>query len=353
MDDTVKGKTLKKIGESLARFADVRETAKEPRDRVIVQANGTVMKFIAGSTSGTLVATVHATTQEFRAIIPARPLLQALKATSAKEDYRIEDLNRGYEIGCSLLAGNGEAVDFLRLSKKLPVIMLPPALDAQSQGRIGLEGSVLAAMGSILPSTCDWNKRRISVVGRIWTKNDDVLFASTDNKKFSSTRVKGEYDIFGTISADVLENAREIGDATLEFWTDQRFTLSNDTFKVVGPYRMLESAGPLETAGKYAAIEYRTVADRTKLVKSVREQAKLDKYGRIALQYKEDGSIEAKPFESKHGWYAMSENLLPILTAAKAKQVGIGLRTGSAQPINVRIPDWTIELAPVELRQPK
>src|SRR5574338_60779 len=118
MADTVKGSTLRKIGESLARFADVRETAKEPQDRIIVQANGMEIKFIAASTWGTLVATAHVTDQEFRAIIPARPFLQALKSTNAKQEYRVRDLNRGFEVGCTLVGD--KQTDFLRLSKSLP-----------------------------------------------------------------------------------------------------------------------------------------------------------------------------------------------------------------------------------------
>src|SRR5687768_11609354 len=103
MKSTIRGSDLKKIAESLGRFADVRVTAKEPRDRIVVQADGSVIKLIAGFTSGTLIAIVHATEQKFRCIIPARNLLQALKDTSARQEYRLVDLKIGFEIGCTLV----------------------------------------------------------------------------------------------------------------------------------------------------------------------------------------------------------------------------------------------------------
>lgn len=354
MEDTVKGRHLRKIGENLARFADVRETAKEPKDRIVVQANGSEVKLIAGSMGGTLIAVVHSTSETGRAVVPARFLLQALKNANTKGDYRFVNLNRGFEVGCALERIDFPEVEhFLRVDKKLPVIMLPPALDAQEQGSIPLEADRLVEMGNILNATADWFYKPVNVLGRIYTKDDTVRFASTNNIRFASINVKGNYDIFGRIDGEFLESARGIGDSTIRLWTDGKVTLENDMFRAVGAYEYLSSKGPVSVDGYPERIQYKAVVDRTKFVKSIREHAKLDKHGRFALQYT-DNVLNVTSFDAaKHGWFAKAENMLAVLTATKAKQVGIGLRTGSKQPINIRIPEWTIEIAPVALEPEK
>ena len=89
------------------------------------------------------------------------------------------------------------------------------------------------------------------------------------------------------------------------------------------------------------------VADRTALVKSIRDNLTLDKHERVVLKLTESG-IKVVPFnENEQGVGVRGENLLKILTATKAKQIGLGFREGERQPINVRIPEWTIEVAPV------
>lgn len=343
---TISGKSLKKIGESLGRFADTRVTAKEPQDRVVVQAAAGTVKVVAGAYFGTIIATVHATTQQFRAVISARELLTCIKSLKTKSEYSFEDLNKGWEIGCSL-----DGTDFLRLDKKLPAYILPPGPQEHSQGYVDIPGDTLETMGNMLAATGDdLHGSPVNVAGRIYTQDDGVQFNSTNGIRFSAIILKGKYDLFGHFKGEFLEAARAIGDARIEFWTGELVTLENDTYKVVAPYASLQRFGPLEfKPGARKPIDYRLVVDRTKFVKSIREQAKLDNHTRFVVYYA-DNALTVHPFEgAKAGWYAKGENILKVLTATKEKQVGIGLRTGYGQPINVRIPEWTIEIAPVEL----
>lgn len=350
MDPTVRGKTLKKIGESLGRFADTRATAKEPRDRVVVQADTETLKVVAGASYGTIIATVHATTQQFRAVISARELLTTIKTINPKQEYIFEDLDKGWEVGCSL-----GSTDFLRLEKKLPAFILPPGPADQSQGYVDIGAEQLEVMGTMLVATADdIYGSPVNVAGRIHTQNDMVQFNSTNNIRLSAIKIKGDYPLYGTFNGELIEAARAIGDARMEFWTGDMVTLINDMYRIVGKYKTLNRYGPLSfKEGQPLKIEYRSVEDRIKLVKSIREQAGLDSRGRVMLQYS-DNALKVLPFDAaKAGWYAVSENLLKVLTATKVKQVGIGLRTERGQPINVRIPEWTIEVAPVELTPPK
>lgn len=348
MEDTVKGSVLKKIGASLARFADIRETAKEPRDRVVVQAAAGMLKVVAGASFGTIIATVHATTQQFRAVISAREFLTSTKNLKAKENYRIEDLNKGFEIGCTL-----DGQDFLRVSKSLPVIMLPPDLTSQSQGTVRLTADRLKEIGNILPSVTNYYDR-IVVAGKIYTGDNRVRFASTNGVRFASTDVIGDYEIFGVVYGEFLDAIRESGDSVMEFWTDGKITVENDTYRAIGEYAMLEGSNiPLDFKGEaLQPIVHKTVAARSELVKLIRDSITLDKHGRVVLKLEESG-IKVVPFdENEQGWGIRGENLLKILTATSAKQIGLGFREG-LQPINVRIPEWTIEVAPVALSTSK
>lgn len=351
MDDSISGKNLKKIGESLARFADVRGTAQEPRDRVVVQAAAGMIKVVAGASYGTIIATVHATTQQFRAVISARELLNKIKSLSPKEEYKFEDLNKGFEVGCSL-AGT----DFLRLSTGLPVFLLPPDITAQSQGYVDIPADAFMLMGNMFAAVADPIRNSpVNVAGNIYTHDDSVKFSATDDVKFASVIFKGKYEVFGKISADTLDAARAIGDVRMSFWTDGKMVLESEGYKVIGPYSMLETYGPMDfPPGKLARVEHKVVAEKTKLLKSMREHAKLDSATRVVLQLDHNGSIKVDSYENaSHGWFVKSEYMSKILAAVPTKQVGIGLRTGRGQPINVRIPDWTIELAPVELKPAK
>lgn len=348
MDEKVSGSTLRKIGASLARFADVRGTAKEPRDRVVVQANGSTLKVVAGSEAGTLIATVHATTQTFKAVVPARDFLLACKQAEAKKEYWIEGLNKDWGIGCTLVGPMNE--DFLRITKTIPRLLLPPDITAQSQGEVRFSAADLEALGRIMSGVVEDNSPAITIAGKIWTGANKVRFVATNNIRFAYRDYPSTYEVFGKLYADFLEASREIGDAVMRLWTDGKVTLENSNYRAVGRYTMLETASPLDfKPGVVERIQYKAIVPRTQFIKELRDLQKLDKHGRVGLQYSND-TIKVVSFEkAKHGWFARAENLLKILTALSEKQVGIGLRVGERQPINVRIPEWTIEVAPVIL----
>ena len=360
MEDFVKGAVLRKIGESVGRFADIRTSAKEPQNQIVVQANGEVVKIVAGATYGTLIATVHATTQTFKAVVGAREFLLALKDASPKVLYRFIDLNEGFESGCSLQPEGGSSQSskhFLRVSTSLPRLLLPPEPDAQSQGTVSFDATELDELGKMAGAVAEVFASgsiyyRVGVEGRITTKNDTVLFGITDNRRVAIRRFKGNYEIFGSIHPTFLEASRAIGYATMTFWTDYKVTLENDMYRAIGPYEFMRAGAPVTLDKMKIPLEdisHRVVLDRSQFIKSLREQAKFDKRGIVGLQLYGD-ALKVKPFDkAMYGWHVNSKLLLDILGATSIKQVGLGLRTGRRQPINVRIPKWTIEVMPIDL----
>jgi hypothetical protein len=354
----IKGSHLRKIAENLKRFADIRESAKPPRNLVVVQAAAGTVKVVAGAYYGTMIATVHATTEEWRAVVSARDLLRIMESVPTKSKVRFAKLSEDWSIGCSIVVEEQDQYDVLRVQKELPRFMLAPSILAESQGHVNFKSEQLKELGNLLSACANWRKGDgftwFTFAGKIYTRKDEVKFASTDGTKWASIQLPGTYELFGSMMGEFIDAVRAIGDAKMEWWTEPYVTVQNEVFKCVGNYRMLETAHPMDfTHGALQNIDYKAVENRTVLAKKIREVAKLDKHTRFALQY-EDGAIKVLPFEdAKHGWFAKAENVLKVLTAISAKQIGIGLRTGRGQPINVRIPEWTIELAPVELQPSK
>lgn len=359
MDDIVKGSTLKKIGVSLARFADSSEKAKEPQSRMVVQANGESLKVVAGDQFGTLIASLHESTQTFRAIISARDFLTNLKRVEAKENYRIVDLNLGWEVGCSLVESDSgkRVLSFQRMSKTLPRFMLPPDKTAHAMGAVRFTADEFKEWGSMMGSVPGVSRETgiayypIGVEGAITTKTNRVLFGATDNRVIAIRSIEGNFEVFGSMHPTFCDRVRDIGGCTMEFWDSNHVVTENDTYKAVGKFFALAPGSPVTLDRikiPVEKIEYKTVVDRVPFMKQLREQAKFDNYDRIGLQLN-DNVLEVKALnDAKHGWHVDSKLLLNVLGATSVKQVGLGFRTGRRQPINVRIPEWTIEVMPIE-----
>jgi hypothetical protein len=79
---------LRAIGDALGRFANIRETAKEPEDRILILDDGEVTKFVAGSTVRAIVH-LGPTFGGGRALVSARLLLGAVKALRGKGEVSL------------------------------------------------------------------------------------------------------------------------------------------------------------------------------------------------------------------------------------------------------------------------
>lgn len=362
MDDTVKGSTLKKIATSLARFADSSERAREPQSQIVIQANGQSLKVVAGNQFGTLIANVHASSQVFRAVISARDLLTRLKAVTTKANYRIIDLNLGWEIGCSLVDEDKKVASFQRVSKTLPRFILPPDVTAHAMGAVRFTADELKEWGSMMGGVPYVSRDTgiayypVGVEGTITTNDNRVRFGATDNKVIAIREVKGDFDVFGSMHPRFCDVIRDIGECTMEFWDSNQVVVENDNYKAIGKFDALVPGSPVTTANlkiPVEKIEYKTIVDRIPFMRQLREQAKFDNYDRIGLQLN-DNVLEVKAFgDAKHGWHVDTKLLLNVLGATSVKQVGLGFRTGRLQPINVRIPEWTIEVMPIDLQPGK
>jgi hypothetical protein len=344
----INGKDLKAIAQNLGRFAQIRETAKEPQDRVVVQANSETLKVVAGASYGTIIATVHATTQRFLAVISAREFLSVMKTLKAREQYQIVDLNQGWEIGCSLTDAEGNIIaNFLRLTKAVPNIPLPPSVTAHTQGGFSITASELDEL-QIFAGVAGPEKK-VDVRG---FSDDTISFASCDRSGTFVTKwavrsfVGNDYSIWGVVFADFLEASRGLGDSRVDFYDDFKIVIENERYRAIGIYDPLGTTlTPIKRPDEWREPSQKAVINRTELIKSVRELAKLDKHECVGLQYV-NSVLQVVPVTPEANIFAMGYKLVEILSSIPQKQVGIGLREVAHQPIMIRIPNWIIELAP-------
>jgi len=107
----------KASAEMLGRFANIREGAPEPTDRILIQFDG-VLKFVAGDDNSTVIVDTGTPVEtKGKALVSARLLLQAAKTLRGKGELGIELDGKG---GAVLKTHTGGRVVLPRVADDLP-----------------------------------------------------------------------------------------------------------------------------------------------------------------------------------------------------------------------------------------
>ena len=92
----------REYGDSLGRFASIREKAETPMDRIVVQNNAGIQKVVAGDFGKTLIVTIGPTNQpDSRAVVSARLFLTTLKTLKGKGEAELRVTDKGLTIQTS------------------------------------------------------------------------------------------------------------------------------------------------------------------------------------------------------------------------------------------------------------
>lgn len=119
----------KEAAETLGRFANIREGAPEPTDRILIQFDK-VLKFVAGDEASTaIVDTGLPVDSKGKALVSARLFLQAAKTLRGKGDLGLELDGKG---GARLTTHTGGKVVLPRLADELPGWVRPSAEPANA-----------------------------------------------------------------------------------------------------------------------------------------------------------------------------------------------------------------------------
>lgn len=118
---------LRDVCENLGRFAAVRDKAPYPTDRILIQAVGGILKFVAGDEQSTLIVNAGATDQNGAAIVSARTLLTAAKSLKGKGQVDLSVSNEG-----ATLRFGAASVSLPPVSDRIPSEWLRPSADVEA-----------------------------------------------------------------------------------------------------------------------------------------------------------------------------------------------------------------------------
>jgi hypothetical protein len=165
---------LRDIGETLARFASIREKAESPMDRIVVQASDGVLKLVAGNFQSTVIATVGPTEQTGRAVVPARTLLGAIKTLKAKgeADFLIR------EDGAVIKTGFGSAIEMPGMDMPKYLRPVPQAWEVDDRTVPFDAGFLPAACKYLVPCIGEFSPHN-QVVGK--ANGHSFHFEANDN----------------------------------------------------------------------------------------------------------------------------------------------------------------------------
>lgn len=347
--NSMRGSQLKKIGQSLGRFALKRENAPFPQDRLIVQATAGELKVIGLAPYGTLACSVAQVPDKLRAIIAARPFLEFTDSLKAKDIVTFIPAVHDWHYGLEVSVNDGPVTFFERITTDMPADIILPPKDVAT-GYFDLKDSTAIATAVDGLSNGIYGRKAVQIMGNILTGNDrKVNLIASDRYKWGSIMLDGTFGLWGTVEAEFLYGLRDLGEVRVSIHPqDKVVEARRDGIAAYGMFDFLGYAIPTELKGM-PDITNQYVVDRLELVRNIRNVLKLDTLARIMLQYNK-GSIKVEPFDDGDGLKVSGKLLLDILTNVKAEKVGIGIR-GKDLPITVKDNQWQIHVAPLTLKQ--
>lgn len=344
---------FKDLCDTLSRFADIRETAKEPRDRVVMQVGGGRMKFIAGTEDTTVVVDAGPAEGKAKAVVKARLLLHAAKAVRGRGSVRIE-VNRA---GALLEASTGGRVTLASFTSLVPDFVRPPKKSEASTVRdhpgFGLASRVFPAITS-KHHPCD----------KVYlTSADKLLYlTATDQRSFGRWAMSSGMAFEGSLGAlprDLFPAMRDLVEPGPLAFGDGRVAIRSGRF-LVGA-RLLGEAVSWANELPEASDNVQVVAERKPLIDALRGMAGSDAHARVRLLARGDellvenwegaGSMSLGALIDGDGRVGVdADRMRKLLTALPGKSVRIefdGSRPGNIRLTAEEATGWQTLLAPV------
>lgn len=345
---------FKDICETLGRFADIRETAKEPRDRVVAQVGGGRLKFIAGTEDYTVIVDAGPAEGKDKAVVKARLLLNAAKALRGRGEVYI-DVDRG---GAFLEASTGGKVKLASFVSLVPSFVRPPK-KAEAQTVIEHPGFGLAS--KVFPAVT--SKYHPSDKVYLTSGQKELALTATDQRSFGRWAMPVAYDgepwSLGALPRDLFPAIRDLIAPGPLAWDAERIAIRSGRF-LVGA-RLLPERAPWEGQQPEASDKVRVTADRKQLIDALRGMAGSDVNKRVRLNTR-SGVLHVENWEGAgsmdldadiHGSGRVgvdSGRMVKLLTALPGKSVRVefeGTRPGVIRLTTEEATGWQTLLAPV------
>ena len=213
---------FKAICNTLRRFADVRETAKEPRDRVLIQTAAGRLKFIAGDEDMTVVVDAGEAEGRAKVVVGSRLLLKSAEALRGRGDIEIE-VDRG---AAFLLAPNGGKLKLSSLTTHVPEFVRPPK-KSEAEAFVPHEGFAVAAKA--FPAVTSKNHPADKVYLR--GGRDNLTLTGCDDRSFAQWDIfpHPEYTVsrknLGSVTANLFGSLVDMTEPGVLAWGDGRVAI--------------------------------------------------------------------------------------------------------------------------------
>lgn len=267
--------TFKDVCETLGRFADIRETAKEPRDRIVAQVGGGRLKFIAGDEQKTVVVDMGEHEGKDKAIVKSRLLLNAAKALRGRGEVSIE-VDRG---GVFMRASTGGQVKLTSFTTQVPTLVRPPK-KAEAQFSVGHPGLGLAA--KVFPAVT--SKHHPADMVYLTSGRGSLTFTGCDSRSYASWDVPVAYQgdpwSLGAAPAALFPALRDLTEAGVIAHGDGRLAIRSGMFLVgvkLGAFQC-----PFPTPESHDTV--RVEANRKQLIEALKGMAGGDVNKRTRLE---------------------------------------------------------------------
>lgn len=293
--------------ETLGRFADVRETAKEPRDRVLIQLSGGKLKLVGGDEDMSVVVDLGEQQGKAKAVVSSRLLLNAAKALRGRGDLTVEV----GPSGAVLRHEGGGSVKLSPISSVVPSFVRPPK-KAEAVATVSHPGLDTAA--KVFPAVT--SKHYPSSLVYLRGGQDNLTMAGTDQRSYARWDLLPEVTVsrlpLGAVPATLFPQMRDLTEPGVIAWGDGRLAIRSGRFLVGARIAPEETAqkSPVHGSG------VRVVANRKQLIDSLRAASGADSNHRVRLEVGTAGSL------SLANWEGAGSLLLPAQTEGRG-HVGV------------------------------
>lgn len=363
---------FKSSAEMLGRFADIRTSAKEPTDRILVQCDK-VLKFVAGDEQSTVIVDTGTPVEtKGKALVSARLLLQAAKTLRGKGDLAFELDGKG---GAVLKTNTGGKVVLPRVSDELPRWVRPsdePANAIVLQTPVGLWLDLAKVVG-IGPDKhyYPWNRVHFEQyegqLSLVWTDN----YRWVSMTLATGLNLSG-YDYFGNVSVEFIKSLKAFEGATSFVLQSDRMAVYDGgssaisrltPFEGINVKALFDSArqGGMRPVDTYAG----ATVNRKDFIDNLKAVSSADEHGRVTVMVEagavkvygygreRDGSMTMNASKTQNrGYVSFKEPLATkLLSGIKDKEIRFLFPSRGMGPVQFKESKWgwTLYLAPIVL----
>ena len=361
---------FKSNAEMLGRFANIREGAPEPTDRILIQCDR-VLKFVAGDDHGTVVVDTGAPVAiKGKALVSARLLLQAAKTLRGKGAVTFELDGKG---GAVLKTNTGGKVVLPRVSDTLPRWVRPsdePANALVIETPVGLWPDLAKVIG-IGPDKHfhPWDKVHFEQyegqLSLVWTDNYRWV-----SKVLGGVNLSG-YKYFGSVPVDFIKSLKAFEGTTSVVLQEDRMAVyagGSSAMSRLGFHSPKDKAlyDSARLGGQTVVRTYTgATVNRKDFIDNLKAVSSADEHGRVTVMVnagevkvygygrEREGSMTMNASKTQGRGYISFREVLAtkLLSGLKDKEVTFLFPERGMGPVQFKETKWGLNLylAPVAL----